>query len=132
MCAFGVMGKFIGLIIRSMGTKVDTTKIKAIVELRQRTYGNICMMEKDLVFKLDQQCQGALESIKTCLTKPPVLASPIRGKPSILYIIAFDYSLLALYKSRKTLKEENALYYISRTLSGPEERYSLSRSYALH
>ncbi|XP_070039572.1 uncharacterized protein [Nicotiana tomentosiformis] len=46
------------------------------------------LMKKGIPFKWDQACSNAVESIKTDLMKPPILAAPIPGKPLILYISA--------------------------------------------
>lgn len=39
---------------------------------------------------MDEQRQNALKDIKSYLTKPPVLASPAKEKPLILYIACLD------------------------------------------
>ena len=57
--------------------------------------------------------------------KPPVLMSPIKGKPLLLYITVLDGSLGALLAQHNEHGKENALFYLSRTLVGAEVNYSL-------
>lgn len=150
-CAFTITsGKFPIFVVRHRGIKVDLAKMKAIVELpppknirelrgfqgrivyTRRFISNLfgkCepfskLMKKDAPFEWDEDCQHAFESIKTYLTKPPVLSSPIEGKPLVLYIMALESSLVTLLAQENEVGKENAFYYLSRTLVGPETRYS--------
>ncbi|XP_028062797.1 uncharacterized protein LOC114266101 [Camellia sinensis] len=150
-CAFGVSsGKFLGFVVQNKGIEIDPTKIKAIAEMPpprnlrelkglqgrlayiRRFISNLagrCMpfsrlMKKGVPFEWDQQCQNAFNSIKEYLLKPPVLMSPIKGKPLLLYITALDGSLGALLAQHNEHRKENALYYLSRTLVGAEVNYS--------
>ncbi|GMQ02073.1 hypothetical protein CsSME_00048471 [Camellia sinensis var. sinensis] len=82
------------------------------------------LMKKGVPFEWDQQCQNAFNSIKEYLLKPPVLMSPIKGKPLLLYITALDGSLGALLAQHNEHGKENALYYLSRILVGAEVNYS--------
>lgn len=52
------------------------------------------------------------------------LAKSTKEKHLILYITVLDYSLGALVGQEYVENKENALHYLSRTLIGPEERYS--------
>lgn len=150
-CAFGVSsGKFLGFVVRSKGIEVDPSKIKAIIEMPppknltelkglqgrlayiRRFISNLagrCMpfsrlMKKEVPFAWDQACQNAFDEIKRYLVNPPVLTSPIKGKPLLLYITALDGSLGALLAQYNDQGKENALYYLSRTLIGAEVNYS--------
>lgn len=107
-------GKFLGFMVCHRGIEIDPTKMKTIIELPppnnirelrefqsriayiRRFISNLperCkpfskLMKKDASFEWDEDCQHAFESIKTYLTKPPVLSSPIKGKPLVLYIVS--------------------------------------------
>lgn len=81
-------------------------------------------MKKYAQFEWDEDCQQAFESIKTYLTKPPVLSSSMKGKPLVLYITALESSLGALLAQENWDGKENALYYLTPTLAGPDTRYS--------
>ena len=88
-------------------------------------------MKKGVVFVLDDACQKTFENIKAYLTKPPVLASPVVGKPFLLYIRAMDHSLGALLAQKNDEGVEQAIYYLSRTLIGVESRYNKVEKNAL-
>ncbi|XP_058202937.1 uncharacterized protein LOC131317399 [Rhododendron vialii] len=150
-CAFGVCsGKFLGFVVQSKGIEIDPAKIKAIFEMPppknlkelkglqgrlayiRRFIFNLAgrclpfsrLMKKGVPFEWDQSCQNAFDSIKAYLLKPPVLTSPTKGKPLLLYIAALDCSLGALLAQHNEQGKEQALYYLSRTLVGAELNYS--------
>lgn len=69
------------------------------------------LIGKGLLFEWDPACQNAFDSIKAYLT--PVLMSPKKGKPLLLYITALDGSLGTLLAQRNEQGKEKALYYLS-------------------
>ncbi|CAL9018761.1 unnamed protein product [Prunus brigantina] len=140
-CAFGVTsGKFLGFIVKHRGIEVDQTKIKAIrgmpeprnlrelKSLQGRFISNLAgrcqpfsrLMKKDVPFVWVEACHNAFESIKKYLSSSPLLGAPIPGKPLILYIAAQESSIRALLAQENESHKEQALYYLSRTLTGPE------------
>lgn len=62
--------------------------------------------------------------IKEYLINPPVLVSPIEGKPFLLYILATNVSLGALLVQHDEENREREVYYIGHTLVGYELNYS--------
>ena len=68
----------------------------------------------------DKACQEAFKDIKRYLTKPPVLVAPTSGKLFLLYVKAMNHSLGALLAQ----KNDEAIYYLNRTLIGFESRYN--------
>jgi len=80
--------------------------------------------EEGHIFHLGWTCQKAFEDIKEYLTKPPVLASPVSGKPFLLYVRGIDHSLGALLAQENDEGAEQAIYYLSRTLIRAESRYN--------
>ncbi|CAL8116470.1 unnamed protein product [Prunus armeniaca] len=121
-CAFGVtLGKFLGFIVKHRGIEVDQTKIKAI-QGRCQPFSRL--MKKDAPFVWDEACHNAFESIKKYLSSSPLLGAPIPGKPLILYITAQERSIGALLAQENESHKEQALYYLSRTLTGPELNYT--------
>ncbi|CAL9000663.1 unnamed protein product, partial [Prunus brigantina] len=83
------------------------------------------LMKKDVPFVWDEACHNAFESIKRYLSSSPLLGAPIPGKPLILYIAAQERSIGALLAQENESHKEQALYYLSRTLTGPELNYTL-------
>ncbi|KAL0439075.1 UNVERIFIED_CONTAM: Transposon Tf2-12 polyprotein [Sesamum latifolium] len=150
-CAFSVTsGKFLGFIVRHCGIEVDPAKIDTIQkmppprnlkELRslqgnlafiRRFISNLVgkcqpfnhLMKKDAHFQWDEGCQNTFESIKRHLLNPPVLGAPTPGKPLILYIAAQERSIEALMAQENEEGKEKPLYYLSRTLTENELKYS--------
>ncbi|XP_028081100.1 uncharacterized protein LOC114282592 [Camellia sinensis] len=153
--AFGVsLGKFLGFVVRNKGIEIDPTKIKAIAEMPpprnlrklkglhgrlayiRRFISNLAgrclafsrLMKKDVPFEWDQQCQNAFNSIKEYLLKPPVLMSPIKGKPLLLsQLLSYRKTCLALVFALQKLKHyvlEHDVKLISRA---DPLKYILSR-----
>ncbi|KAL0419154.1 UNVERIFIED_CONTAM: hypothetical protein Sradi_1328900 [Sesamum radiatum] len=81
-------------------------------------------MKKDVPFQWDEACDKAFKSIKSYLMKPPVLVAPVPGRPLILYIAAQERSVEILLAQKNDEGKENALYYLSRTMTPNELKYS--------
>ena len=81
-------------------------------------------MKKDVPFEWDQARDNALKSIKAYLLNSPVLGAPILGKPLILYVATQERSLGALLAQENEDGKERALYYLSRSLTTIELKYS--------
>ncbi|KAI5342406.1 hypothetical protein L3X38_010281 [Prunus dulcis] len=151
LCAFGVTsGKFLGFIVKHQGIEVDQTKIKVIRDMPeprnlhelkslqghlafiQRFISNLSgrcqpfsrLMKKDVPFVWDQACHNAFESIKKYLSSSPLLGAPILGKQLKLYIATQERSIGALLAQENESHKEQALYYLSRTHTGPELNYT--------
>lgn len=80
--------------------------------------------EKRRVVQCDEDCGSTFDSIKEYFTKLPVLASPVKGNPLVLYTTTLELFLCAMLAQQNADGKENALYYLSQTLVGPEMQYS--------
>ncbi|KAL0288520.1 UNVERIFIED_CONTAM: hypothetical protein Sangu_2654200 [Sesamum angustifolium] len=78
------------------------------------------LMKKDVPF----QWVEAFKSIKSYLMKPPVLVATVTGSPLILYVAAQERSVGFLPAQKNDEGKENALYYLSRTMTPNELQYS--------
>ncbi|KAL0361831.1 UNVERIFIED_CONTAM: hypothetical protein Sradi_3867600 [Sesamum radiatum] len=56
--------------------------------------------------------------------KPPILIAPVPGLPLILYVAAQEHSVGILLAKKNDEGKENALYYLSRTMTPNELKYS--------
>ena len=81
-------------------------------------------MKKDTSFIWDDACQKAFEDIKTYLTKPPVLTSPVAEKSFLLYVRAMDHTLGALLTQKNDEGTEQAIHYFSRIFIEAESPYN--------
>ncbi|KAL0360936.1 UNVERIFIED_CONTAM: hypothetical protein Sradi_3778100 [Sesamum radiatum] len=150
-CTFGVTsGKFLGFIGRQQGIEIERAKIDDILRMPEprnihelkslqgklaylrRFISNLAsrcqlfsrLMKKDVPFEWDEACDKAFKSIKSYLMKPPVLVVPIHGRPLILYVAAQELSVEILLAQKNDEGKENALYYLSRTMTPNELKYS--------
>ncbi|KAK4400579.1 hypothetical protein Sango_1164000 [Sesamum angolense] len=82
------------------------------------------LMKKDIPFQWDEACDKVFKSIKSYLMKPPVLVAPVPGRPLILYVAAHERSVGILLAQKNDEGKENALYYLSRTTTPNELKYS--------
>lgn len=60
-------------------------------------------MKKDAPLEWDEDCQYAFESIKTYLTKPPILSSPIKGKPLVCTLLFLKALLVLCWPNKMKL-----------------------------
>jgi len=75
-------------------------------------------------FKWQEEHQEAFDKIKEYLTKPPVLAPPVRNRPMRLYIAASESTIGSMLVQEDEKCVERPVYYLSRMLNDPETRYS--------
>ncbi|KAL0378904.1 UNVERIFIED_CONTAM: hypothetical protein Sradi_3195900 [Sesamum radiatum] len=150
-CAFGVTSEmFFEFIIRQRDIEIEQAKIHAILRMSaprnilelkslqgklaylRRFISNLAgrcqlfsrLMKKDVPFEWDEVCDKAFKSINSYLMKPPVLVAPVHGCPLILYVAAQERSIGILLAWKNDEGKENALYYLSRTMTPNELKYS--------
>ncbi|KAL0405438.1 UNVERIFIED_CONTAM: Polyprotein P3 [Sesamum latifolium] len=149
-CAFGVIPeKFLGFIVRQRGIKIEQAKIDAILRMPEpqnihelkslqgklaylrRFISNLTgrcqsfsrLMKKDIPFEWDESCDKAFKSIKSYFMKPSILVAPVHGRSLILYVAAQERSVGILLAQKNEEGKENALYYLSRTITPNELKY---------
>ena len=146
-CAFGVsVGKFMGFIVNHRGIEVNPDKIKALLDMPspsgikevQRLTGRIAALSRFVsrasdkcqpffqvlkkAFQWDEKCEEAFTALKTYLSSPPILVSPVEGELLTLYLAVSDFSTSAVLVRNKK-RVQHPVYYCSRALRGAEERY---------
>ena len=146
-CAFGVSaGKFLGFIVNHRGIEANPDKIKVMLDMPspsgikevQRLTGRIAALSRFVsrasdkcqpffqvlkkAFQWDTKCEEAFSALKTYLSSPPILVSPIEGELLTLYLVVSDFSTSAVLVRDKD-RVQHLVYYCSRALRGAEERY---------
>ena len=146
-CAFGEStGKFLGFIINHRGIEANPDKIKVVLDMPsppgikevQRLAGRIAALSRFVsrasdkcqpffqvlkkAFQWDAKCEEAFTALKTYLSSPPILVSPIEGELLTLYLAVSDFSTSAILVRDKE-RVQHPVYYCSRALRGAEERY---------
>ncbi|KAI5335836.1 hypothetical protein L3X38_025970 [Prunus dulcis] len=152
-CVFGVQaGNFLGFLVHQRGIEVDKNKAKSIMEalpprnkkelqsllgkinfLRRfisnsagkiQPFSSLLRLKQEQTFKWEEQHQRAFQEIKDYLSNPPVLSPLKRGRPLKLYVSASEVSIGSLLVQDNKEGKEQAVYYLSRTLTEVERRYS--------
>ena len=146
-CAFRVStGKFLGFIVNHRGIEANLDKIKAVLDMPsplgikevQRLTGRISALSRFLsrasdkclpffqvlkkAFQWDTKCEEAFSNLKTYLSYPPILVSPVEGELLTLYLAVSDFSTSAVLVRDKE-RVQHPVYYCIRALRGVEERY---------
>ena len=146
-CAFGVSAsKFLGFIFNHRGIEANPDKIKVVLDMPspsgikevQRLTGRIAAISQFVsrasdkcqpffkvlkkAFQWDAKCEEAFTALKTYLSSPPILVSPIEGELLTLYLAVSDFSTsVVLVRDKEQV--QHPFYYCSRALRGAEERY---------
>ncbi|XP_055960597.1 uncharacterized protein LOC130015093 [Mercurialis annua] len=152
-CAFGVKaGNFLGFLVHERGIEVDQNKTKAIREAKPprnktelqrflgqvnylrrfisnlagktKVFSELLKLKKEDVFRWVTIHQEAFDEIKDYLMKPPVLMPPKKGIPLRLYISAAEGSIGCLLAQSNQDGHEQAIYYLSRSMTSTEVRYT--------
>ncbi|XP_050217340.1 uncharacterized protein LOC126668171 [Mercurialis annua] len=148
-CAFGVKaGNFLGFLVHERGIEVDQNKTKAIREAKPprnktelqrflgqvnylrrfisnlagktKVFSELLKLKKEDVFRWETIHQEAFDEIKDYLMKPPVLMPPKKGIPLRLYISAAEGSIGCLLAQSNQDGHEQAIYYLSRSMTSTE------------
>jgi hypothetical protein len=157
-CIFAVeSGRILGFIVSKDGIRVDPLKIKAILALppptnltqlqslqgkenflrrficnyAEITKGFMRLLQKNVPFIWDDASQRSFDALKHALTHAPLLHPPEYTKDYILYLAASTSTIAMVLVQKDSNDEEHVIYYLSKSLSGPELRYSHVEKLAL-
>ncbi|CAL9019380.1 unnamed protein product [Prunus brigantina] len=87
-------------------------------------FSSLLRLKQEQTFKWEEQHQQAFEEIKHYLSNPPVLSPPKRGRPLKLYVSASEVSIGSLLVQDNKEGKEQSVYYLNRTLTEVERKYS--------
>ena len=157
-CTFGVIvGKLLGFLVSDRGIKVDTSKIKAILEMPSPKsekeirgfLGRLQYISQFIskltstckpIFKLlrknephewNDECQKAFELIKEYLLHPPILVPSMHEKPLLLYFSIIEDAIGSILAQEDDDKNERAIYYLSKRFHDYETRYTPIENHVL-
>ena len=146
-CAFRVSAEnYLGFIVNNRGIEANLNKIKVVLNMLspsslkevQRLTGRIDVLIRFMfrvsdkcqpffqvlkkAFQWDAHCEKAFTSLKTYLSSPPVLVSPLEGELLTMYLVVSYFSTSSVLIRDKD-RVQHPVYYCSRALRGAEERY---------
>ncbi|XP_057803303.1 uncharacterized protein LOC131018607 [Salvia miltiorrhiza] len=123
-CAFGIKsGKFLGFIVRHQGIEIEQAKIDAIIKmLEPQNIHDLKSLQGKLAYlrRFISNLAGRCQPFSRIMKK-----APMPGRPLILYIAAQERSMGALLAQENEGGKENTLYYLSRTMTPNELKYTL-------
>ena len=157
-CAFGVSaGKFLGFMVTQRGIEANPSQIKAILESQapdsrksvQQLTGRLAALGRFISRSTDRlkpmfdtlkggrhtgwnaDCDRAFDAIKTYLSKPPTLTSPVNGETLYIYLSVSETAVSAALFKEDEDKKQKPVFYVSKSLLEAETRYSRLEQMAL-
>ena len=157
-CAFGVSaGKFLGFMVTQRGIEANPSQIKAILESQapdsrksvQQLTGRLAALGRFISRSTDRlkpmfdtlkggrhtgwnaDCDRAFDAIKTYLSKPPTLTSPVNGETLYIYLSVSETAVSAALFKEDEDKKQKPVFYVSKSLLEAEARYSRLEQMAL-
>jgi hypothetical protein len=149
-CHFMVkQGIVLGHVISESGIEVDKAKVETVEQLPPPTdvkslrsflghagfyrkfikdFSKITkhlthILQKDVAFDFDEKCLAAFWTLKSALVSALIIQSPDWSQPFEIMCDASDYAVDAVLGQRKEGRV-HAVYYASKTLSGPQLNYA--------
>ncbi|KAG7552243.1 Retrotransposon gag domain [Arabidopsis thaliana x Arabidopsis arenosa] len=156
-CTFGVpSGEFLGYIVTKRGIEANPNQINAFLNMPspknfkevQRLTGRIAALNRFISrstdkslpfyqilkgnkgFLWDEKCEEAFGQLKAYLTTPPVLSKPEVDEKLYLYVLVSKHAVSGVLV-REDRGEQKPIYYISKSMTDPETRYTMMEKLAL-
>jgi hypothetical protein len=95
------------------------------------TKGFMWLLQKNTPFIWDDAAQQSFNALKHALTHAPLLHPPKYTKDYILYLATSSSTIVNVLVQEDSNGEEHVIYYLSKSLSGPELQYSHVEKLAL-
>jgi hypothetical protein len=95
------------------------------------TKGFMRLLQKNVPFIWDDTAQWSFDALNHALTHAPLLHPPEYTKDYILYLVASTSTIAMVLVQEDANGEEHMIYYLSKSLSGPELRYSHVKKLAM-
>ncbi|XP_027156720.1 uncharacterized protein LOC113757799 [Coffea eugenioides] len=101
---------------RCMGIEIDRAKIDIISALPYPASVQE-LLQKDMAFDFDDECERAFDKLKELLTSPPIIQPPDWSLPFEIMCDASDHAVGAVL-GQKMGKAAHVIYYASQALNG--------------
>ncbi|RDX61810.1 Retrovirus-related Pol polyprotein, partial [Mucuna pruriens] len=141
-------GRFLGYMLTERGIEANSEKCRAIISMKssqnvkevQQLMGRVVALSRFISkiskiatpvlntlkkrrnFAWTSECEEAFLRMKAMLATPPILVRPKLGRPLHLYISITKTAISSVLIQERE-KEQCPVYFISKTLQGPEKRY---------
>ncbi|KAG7541661.1 Retrotransposon gag domain [Arabidopsis thaliana x Arabidopsis arenosa] len=149
-------GEFLGYIVTKRGIEANPNQINAFLNMPspknfkevQRLTGRIAALNRFISrstdkslpfyqilkgnkgFLWDEKCEEAFGQLKAYLTTPPVLSKPEVDEKLYLYVSVSKHAVSGVLV-REDRGEQKPIYYISKSMTDPETRYTMMEKLAL-
>lgn len=148
-CAFFIRGgKFLGYMVSGKGIEPNPEKVEAILNMPeptcvrdvQRLAGRVVALNRFMSrsaerclpffkklrkvpnFEWTEDCREAFKELKSYLSLPHVLSSPLEGEELLIYLSASEQAVSAVLV-RVEGGEQKPIFYVSKVLKDAEVRY---------
>ena len=155
-CTFGVpSGEFLGYIVTKRGIEANPNQINAFLSIcRLQQTSRRCrdwparlrrwivsrstdkslpfyqILKGNKEFLWDEKCEEGFEQLKAYLTTPPLLSKLEADEKLYLYVSVSSHAVSGVLV-REDRREQKPIYYISKTMTYPEIRYTMMEKLAL-
>ncbi|KAK4856809.1 hypothetical protein QYF36_021535 [Acer negundo] len=156
-CSFGVSsGKFLAYLVTRRDVEANPNQIRSIERIEsprcikdvRKLTGRVaalnrfisksskrCLpffntLRKNKTFEWNDNCEKALQDLKTYLKSPPLLSKPKDNKTLFIYLTVSNTAVNAVLV-REEENNQHPVYYVSKTLLDAETRYSRLEKLAL-
>ncbi|KAK0589524.1 hypothetical protein LWI29_015415 [Acer saccharum] len=149
-------GKFLGYLVTQRGVEANLDQIRSIEDIEssrcikdvQKLTGRVAALNrfisksserchpffntlrKNKTFEWNDDCERALQDLKTYLKSPPLLSKPKDDETLLVYLAVSD-TAVSVVLVREEDNNQHPVYYISKALLDAETRYSRLEKLAL-
>jgi len=157
-CTFGISSReeFLCYIVTKRGIEANPNQINAFLNMPsprnfkevQRLTGQIAALNRFISrstdkslpfyqilkgnkeFLWDEKCEEAFGQLKAYLTTPPILSKPEADEKLYLYVTVSSHAVSGVL-IQEDRREQKLIYYISKSLTDKETRYTIMEKLAL-
>jgi len=99
-------------------------------KLAEQTQRIIQLLKKSARFSWNDECEQVFQNLKASLRSPPILHKSNIHQPLLVYITA-TYHTVSATLVQDVAGTQHSIYFVSRTLQDPENRYQMVEKLSL-